>query len=98
MPTDLDGYAQALAEDREPAATLESFDRDEAMSETLYLGLRTRQGVSDTVFRESFGCGVAEAYPTAVEKLSPWLEHRGGHWRLTVDGWLLYDRLVQEFL
>lgn len=98
VPAELAAYAAALAEHREPAAALESFDRAGAMSETLYLGLRTRKGVSDAAFREHFGCGVAAAYPAAVAKLSPWLEQRDGYWQLTVDGWLLYDRLIQEFL
>ena len=82
----------------EAAELLESFSRLEAMSETLYLGLRTRQGVDDRLFRQNFGCGVAEAYPQAVRELAPWLEFRSGHWRFKPAGWLLFDRLIQAFL
>lgn len=98
VPADLADYATALAEAREPAECLETFDRAGAMSEVLYLGLRTAAGVSDANFRERFGCGVAEAYPAAVDKLAPWLSRTGDAWRLTPDGWLLFDRLIQEFL
>jgi oxygen-independent coproporphyrinogen-3 oxidase len=98
VPADLGAYAEALRQRREPAVRLEGFDRAGAMSETLYLGLRTRAGVDDAAFRTRFGHGVAEAFPGAVERLRPWLEPAAGYWRLTVDGWLLYDRLIQAFL
>lgn len=97
VPPDLAAFAAALRAGREPAERLEGFDRTGAMSETLYLGLRTRKGIDDATFRARFGCGVAEAYPQAVEKLRPWLSLMDGHWQLTLDGWLLYDRLIQEF-
>ncbi len=98
VPADLAGYAAALREGREPCECLERFDRAAAMGESLYLGLRTAAGVSDAAFRERFGCTVAEAHPAAVQKLAPWLRRENGGWRLSVDGWLLFDRLVQEFL
>ncbi len=98
VPADLAGYAAALHGGGEPAERLEGFDRAGAMGETLYLGLRTRSGVDEAAFRARFGCGVAEAYPQGVRKLQPWLALTDGRWRLTVDGWLLYDRLIQEFL
>lgn len=98
VPADLDAYAAALAGRQEPAELLETFDRAGAMSETLYLGLRTAAGVDDSAFRARFGVGVAEAYPAAVGRLQPWLSQSDRHWRLTVAGWLLFDRLVQEFL
>jgi oxygen-independent coproporphyrinogen-3 oxidase len=68
------------------------------MSETLYLGLRTQAGVAEAGFRAHFGCGVAEAFPQAVARLQPWLRYAGGCWRMSAAGWLLYDRLIQEFL
>jgi oxygen-independent coproporphyrinogen-3 oxidase len=98
VSADLAGYAGRLRSGEEPAACLESFDRRGALSETLYLGLRTADGVSDQTFRQRFGCSVAEAFPQAVAKLQPWLDGSAGHWRMTVAGWLLYDRLIQEFL
>jgi oxygen-independent coproporphyrinogen-3 oxidase len=98
VPADLAAYAEALHAGDEPAEHLEGFDRAGAMSETLYLGLRTAAGVDDAAFRARFGCGMAEAYPAAVKKLQQWLVLENGCWRLTVDGWLLYDRLIQEFL
>ena len=87
--------ARSCGTGQEPAERIEGFDRAGAMSETLYLGLRTRAGVDDAAFRTRFGCGVAEAFPQAVAQLQPWLALEAGSWRLTVAGWLLYDRLIQ---
>ncbi len=98
VPADLDRYGEVLRHRQEPAEPIEGFDRAGAMSETLYLGLRTRAGVNDAAFRSGFGCGVAEAFPQAVMQLQPWLALEEGNWRLTVAGWLLYDRLIQQFL
>jgi oxygen-independent coproporphyrinogen-3 oxidase len=54
--------------------------------------------VADAAFSARFGSGVATAFPQAVAQLRPWLVQEEGCWRLTVDGWLLYDRLIQAFL
>jgi oxygen-independent coproporphyrinogen-3 oxidase len=98
VPADLAAYRKALCDGREPALRLESFDRSGAMSETLYLGLRTGDGVDDAAFAARFGCGVGEAFPGAIRRLERWLRCIDGRWRLSVDGWLLFDRLIQEFL
>ncbi|MCM2264797.1 MAG: radical SAM family heme chaperone HemW [Desulfuromonadales bacterium] len=98
VPPDLDAYGTALRVGHEPAVLLENFEHTGAMSEMLYLGLRTRSGVEDAAFRAGFGRGVAEAFPQAVERLRPWLVFEEGNWRMTVAGWLIYDRLIQEFL
>jgi oxygen-independent coproporphyrinogen-3 oxidase len=98
VSADLGAFAAALQAGREPAERLEGFDQAGAMSEFLYLGLRTAAGVAENDFRAHFGCGVAEAYPQAVGRLRPWLTLIAGRWRMSPDGWLLYDRLVQEFL
>jgi oxygen-independent coproporphyrinogen III oxidase len=98
VPNDLAAYRAALHGRQEPARRIESFDRCGAMSETLYLGLRTAQGVDDAAFAARFGCSVEAAFPAAVHRLGNYLQGGGGQWRLSLDGWLLYDRLIQEFL
>ncbi len=95
---DLAAFGAALRQRREPAERIEGFDRAGAMAETLYLGLRTRAGVAEAVFTDRFGCGVRAAFPQAVDRLRPWLHLDEGNWQLTPVGWLLYDRLIQEFL
>jgi oxygen-independent coproporphyrinogen-3 oxidase len=48
---DLERYGERLAASRDPADQLETFDQRGAMAETLYLGLRTAEGVVEAEFR-----------------------------------------------
>ena len=98
VPADLEYFAAALEEGRNPGRTLELFDRCGAMSETLYLGLRTEEGVDETSFRRRFGLGVAEAFPEGVGRAGARLTLAQGRWRLDLDGWLLFDHLISRFL
>jgi oxygen-independent coproporphyrinogen-3 oxidase len=98
IPADLNRYADSLARAEDPAETLETFDRRGAMAETLYLGLRTAEGVDDREFRRRFGAGVAEAFPEAVRRAGERLALRDGRWRMDLAGWLLFDHLISGFL
>jgi oxygen-independent coproporphyrinogen-3 oxidase len=98
VPADLERFASALDEGRDPARTLEVFDRRGAMAETLYLGLRTEKGVDETAFRSRFGVGVAEAFPEGIERSGRHLGLVEGRWRLDLEGWLLFDHLISRFL
>jgi len=98
VANDLAAYRAALQTGTDPAGLLETFNRRAAMAETLYLGLRTRQGVNDAAFAARFGSGVADAFPTAVAELANQLEHQDGHWSFRPQDWLLFDQLIQAFL
>jgi coproporphyrinogen III oxidase-like Fe-S oxidoreductase len=77
---------------------LETFDRQSALSETLYLALRTRQGITDAELLQNFGCMLQDAFPEAITTNTQWLVHDHGRWSLTPSGWLLFDRLILPFL
>jgi oxygen-independent coproporphyrinogen-3 oxidase len=98
VPADLARYAHALSRGADPAETLETFERRGAMAETLYLGLRTADGVAEEAFRARFGAGVAEAFPEAVRGAGERLALRDGRWRLDLDGWLLFNHFIAPFL
>lgn len=98
VPPNLELYASALTAGHDPAEPLESFDRQGAMAETLYLGLRTAEGVTEVDFRARFGLGVGEAFPDAVTQTADHLSLRDGRWRLSPAGWLLFDHLILPFL
>jgi oxygen-independent coproporphyrinogen-3 oxidase len=98
VPPDLDRYAAAVAAGEDPAEILEEFDRRGARAETMYLGLRTAEGVAEGEFRDRFGSGVAEAWPAAVRRSGQRLRQEHGYWRLDLEGWLLYDHLISAFL
>jgi coproporphyrinogen III oxidase-like Fe-S oxidoreductase len=91
-------YRNAVFSGQDPTQHLEGFDRESALSETVYLGLRTRRGVADSELRQRFGCTLQEAFPEAIAACAPWLTQNNGHWSLTPAGWLLFDRLILPFL
>ncbi len=98
VPPDLSTYRQALHDWQEPMRCLETFDRQGALSETIYLALRTAEGVSDINLQRQFKTTLQEAFPEAVEKASPWLCRKGDCTAMTPAGWLLFDHLIQAFL
>jgi oxygen-independent coproporphyrinogen III oxidase len=98
VPSDLAEYYLRLKRGEEPAQRLESFDRGGAMSETLYLGLRTAEGVSEQAFAQRFGQGVADAFPEAAARCGRHLALEDGRWRMDLNGWLIYDHLITAFL
>ena len=98
VPSDLTGYAERLAQGEDPAEQLESFDRQGAMAEILYLGLRTAEGVAEEPFVRQFGEGVKAAFPRAVARCGKHLTLRDGRWRMDLAGWLIFDHLIEGFL
>jgi oxygen-independent coproporphyrinogen-3 oxidase len=98
VPPDLTRYALQLERGADPAQVLESFDRRGAMAETLYLGLRTAEGVAEEAFIRHFGEGVMAAFPAAVARCGKHLALQDGYWRMDLAGWLIYDHLIEAFL
>ena len=68
------------------------------MAETLYLSLRTADGLSRQAFQQQFGSDPEEVFPQAFAKLDSRLRLVDNHWRFDLDAWLLYDHLVSNFL
>jgi len=97
VPADLARYRQRLLRDEDPAELLERFDRRGAMAETLYLALRTRDGLARSEFRERFGQTPEEVCPRAFQQLRGRLHLENDHWRFDLTGWLLYDHLISRF-
>lgn len=98
IPEDLPLYFQQLEKGLNPVIELECFTREQAMSETLYLGLRTSDGVDCDAFMLRFGKSPKETYPQALTRLSPYLQETFNRWQLSPEGWLLYDHLISHFL
>jgi oxygen-independent coproporphyrinogen-3 oxidase len=97
IPNDLTVYRSDLQAGRDPSRLIETFDREGAMIEAVYLGLRTVDGVDDALFAERFGCRVDEAFPEAVVSCRPQLQKVDGYWCFDLDGWLLFDTLILNF-
>ncbi|MEZ4601167.1 MAG: radical SAM family heme chaperone HemW [Syntrophotaleaceae bacterium] len=97
-PPDLNEYSLRLDRGEDPAEKLEDFDRQGAMAETIYLGLRTSEGIGEADFMRQFGQGVASAFPEAVARCGSHLVFLDGRWCLDLAGWLIYDHLIEAFL
>ena len=52
VPSSLSAYQQALNDMQEPMSCLETFNRESALSETVYLALRTRNRISDAALQK----------------------------------------------
>ena len=80
--------------------TAEALSEATAAGETMMMGLRLNEGVSDAAFRERFGAGIAERFPGPVaECLSlRLLEWSGGRLRLTEPGRLLGNEAFGRFV
>jgi oxygen-independent coproporphyrinogen-3 oxidase len=94
VPADWQGYVRGELAPEE----IERFDRRQAMAETLYLGLRTAEGVSLEDFEERFGLKLEEAFPRELEQSGAFLEEHEERLRMRLSGWLIYDTLIQRFL
>lgn len=98
VPPDLALYRQRLATGVTTAESIEVCDQQLAMAETLYLGLRTTEGVSDFSFFQRFGRSIAEVFPGAIARCGEKLKHDNGRWHFDLEGWVLYDHLITNFL
>lgn len=98
VASDLMDYERRLSRGEDPSERLETFDRQGAMAEILYLGLRTIEGVAEDLFVEKFGEGVMSAFPEAVKRCGRHLELTDGAWRMDLSGWLIYNHLIENFL
>lgn len=98
VPPGLERYRNCLMQRQDPSEQLETFDRGGAMSESLYLMLRTSDGVDCVKFAETFGERPEQAFPEAFSQLSEHLQQSNDHWFFTPESWLLYDHLISHFL
>ena len=78
----------------------ETVARRDAMAETMMMGLRLNDGVSDAAFRERFGEGIAEAFPGPTAECIDLglLEWADGALRLTEGGRLLGNEAFSRFV
>lgn len=82
------------------AVVEETLNRQDRMSEWMFLGLRKTAGVSDTDFKEMFGQSFDEIYPEQIAKLL-WdglLERKAGRLCLTRRGLDLANIVFEAFV
>jgi oxygen-independent coproporphyrinogen III oxidase len=93
-------YRAAIERGDWPVEAGEVIDRTGDMAETMMLGLRLLEGVSEERFRSRFGVSLDEAYGPKIEQLivHNLLERIDGQLRLTYRGLRLGNQVWQEFL
>ncbi|WNS43735.1 radical SAM family heme chaperone HemW [Paenibacillus sp. MMS20-IR301] len=81
---------------------LDSFEisEQEAMEDFMMVGLRMREGVSDTAFRAQFGKPITDIFGASLHKLltAGLLEQEGGNYRLSKQGILFGNDVFAEFV
>ena len=80
--------------------TAEALSEATAAGETMMMGLRLNEGVSDAAFRKRFGAGIAERFPGPVAECLELglLEWHGDRLRLTEPGRLLGNEAFGRFV
>lgn len=96
----LDRYLEMLSQDQLPISDEEELSEDQLMMEALYLGLRQADGLDLTFFRDSFHIDFKLFFHTALDRFEAegWLNMDSDYCRLTVEGMLFLDRIVDELV
>ncbi len=99
-PPDLDAYETALGNGLLYRAECTVIDRDDAMAEFIFLGLRMADGISFSRFRDEFGTGLNEIYGQEITTLRELglITTTADSMHLTLRGMLLSNQVFQRFL
>ncbi len=97
VPADLPRYRRYLEAGTDPAEMIESFDRRGAMIETVYLALRTSDGIDLAAFEQRFGETLQQAFPAALAQLREVVVWTRDRLILPPQHWLIYDHLIASF-
>lgn len=98
IPTNLKRYRGLLLQDKDPAELLETYTHEGAMSEFVYLALRTSGGIDRREFKRRFGRAVEDVFTVALKNTDKYLHLNNDNCIFELNGWLLYDHLISHFL
>jgi oxygen-independent coproporphyrinogen-3 oxidase len=96
----LNDYLKDIAQGKLPRADEEHLTEEQQMIEALYLGLRQSDGIVLKEFQRRFDIDFKLYFHTALERFSAegWFESDDRRCRLTVEGMLFLDRIVDELV
>jgi oxygen-independent coproporphyrinogen-3 oxidase len=96
----LDDYLNEIGQGRLPRAENELLSEEQQMMESLYLGLRQSDGIDFSSFQQRFHSDFKLYFHTALDRFSAegWIETDDRRCRLTVEGMLFLDRIVDELV
>ncbi|MCC7493426.1 MAG: radical SAM family heme chaperone HemW [Fimbriimonadaceae bacterium] len=95
-----EAYAAAVLNGGDPVAEHEQRSLAEEQRETVYLGLRMRDGLEVARFEQRFGSPLDATFAAEWQRLQAkgWVERTPTHWRLTRQGVLLSNQVFLEFV
>jgi putative oxygen-independent coproporphyrinogen III oxidase len=96
----LDSYLDALRHGRPPVADQEQLTEEQRMIEALYLGLRQADGIDLKIFLLDFEVDFRLYFGKALDRFAAegWIELNAHRCRLTIEGMLFLDRIVDELV
>jgi putative oxygen-independent coproporphyrinogen III oxidase len=96
----LDSYLEAISKGLTPMADEETLSDEQQLIEALYLGLRQFDGIDFIAFQTRFHIDFKLYFHTALDRFSAegWLEIDNRRCRLSVEGMLFLDRIVDELV
>lgn len=99
-PASLQDYMTMVSQNAWEMREVLPITRQEARFETMMLGLRTTQGVSETAFAARHGTTLEECYGAQLRSLAQrgLMEHQGDCWRLTRRGMDVQNAILVELM
>jgi putative oxygen-independent coproporphyrinogen III oxidase len=96
----LSRYLEDLNQDKVPRSDQEELNNEQLIIEALYLGLRQSDGLDLSWFQQLFHIDFKLYFHTALERFDAqqWIEMDARRCRLTLEGMLFLDRIVDELI
>jgi len=98
----VDNYIQVLQNNRLPVAGQEILSPSDRIIETIFLGLRTAEGLDIALLEKFSGIEFAYIYSKLINKIGDNPEQlfalQEGHLILTTRGWFLCDSITEKIL
>ncbi|MDM7997585.1 MAG: radical SAM family heme chaperone HemW [Acidobacteriota bacterium] len=93
-------YLEAVEKNQDAATCREGIRAEQALQETLFLGLRMNEGVNWTALRQMYGAEATAKYSTYIQELCAQnlAQSEDGRVRLTLRGMLLSNEIFQYFV
>lgn len=96
----LKAYQKMISSNEKPIVIRQKVSRNASISETCFLGLRMREGISNKAFLNRYGTSLSDVYPVEIPCLIErgLLESVDGYVRLTEKGFDLSNQVFVAFL
>lgn len=93
-------YLENSGEPEKIRKNIEKLSIEDQMAETMFLGLRMMEGVSERAFADRFGRSITEVYGTVIEKYEKtgFLKQEQGRVFLTRQGISVSNHIMADFL